>query len=306
MRKEPLGTKTRPMNNGSPPAERFERFSPPLHGHLATLDAHNERIKMFAVTADVLAEPEARTILRRKFDENEAFTKLTAYAVDGSSAKWKDLGFRKEGRIARFFRDGTDAIIWTRYSNDSRAESETEAREREVLDVALSKEPIDAPILPGEFELRYATPDDAESISKLLRTTFSEYPSDISADTLRRHIMRQHIVFALLETEGEIASMASAEIDVGWKTAEISDCVTVETHRRRRLMVAVIDRLVNHVASRFHITDFYSLARAGQIGINAALARARFTHDGRLINNCRMPEGWETLNVWWRTLADKE
>lgn len=292
--------------NGSPPVERFERFPPPLHGHLSTLDPHNERIKMFGVTADVVADPEARSILRRKFDESDAFTKLTAYAPDGAAAKWEDLGFRKEGRIANFFRDGTDATIWTRYSDESRSESEAEAREKEVLEIALSKDPVDSPLLPGEFELRYATPDDAGRISALLRATFPEYPSDISTDNLRRLITRQQTVFALLETNGDIASMASAEIDVGWKTAEISDCVTVEEHRRRRLMVAVLDRLVKHVASRFNVTDFYSLARAEQIGINAALARAGFTHDGQLVNNCRMPGGWETMNVWWRTVTAEE
>lgn len=294
------------LTNGVPPAMRFERFPPPLHGHLSTLDPHNERIRMFGVTADVLAEPEARSVLRRKFDESEAYTKLTAYAPDDAAAKWEDLGFRKEGHIANFFRDGTDATIWTRYSDESRAESESEAREKEVLEIALAKEPIDSPILPGEFELRYATPDDADEISALLYRTFSDYPSDISADNLRRLITRKQTVFALLETEGKIASMASAEIDVGWKTAEISDCVTVEEHRGRRLMVALIDRLVSHVASRFNVTDFYSLARAEQIGINAALARAGFTHDGQLINNCRMPSGLETLNVWWRTVAAEE
>ena len=306
MRNESKQRQSNRETNGAPTPERFERFPPPLHGHLSTLDAHNARIKMFGVTAEVLDDPEALSILRRRFDESEAFTKLTAYAPDKAAKKWQKLGFKKEGRIANFFRDGTDATIWTRYSDESRAESETEAKETEVLEIALSKEPIDAPILPGEFELRYATPDDAGRISNLLRATFSEYPADISEGTIRRLITRQQSVFALLETNGEIASMASAEIDVGWKTVEISDCVTVEKHRKRRLMVAILDRLVDHVASRFKIKDFYSLARAEQVGMNVALARAGFTHDGQLVNNCRMPGGWETLNVWWRTVGEDE
>lgn len=285
----------------TPDSIAFERFPPPLHGHLTTLDPKNERIKMFAVTAEDIAKPEALDLIKRRFDENDAFTKLTAFASDEAAAKWKKLGFHKEGRIGRFFRDGTDAVLWTRYSDQDRAESEEDQRKREeeVLEVALSKDPVDSPILPGEFELRFSTPDDAESICALLRETFEECPEDRTPRHLKKLLTRQQVVFGLLEHEGEIASMAAAEIDVGWKTAGISDCVTVEKHRRRRLMTALLNRLVGHVASRFRVNDFYSLACANEIGINAALARAGFTHDGRLVNSRLLPSGWESMNVWW-------
>jgi putative beta-lysine N-acetyltransferase len=292
--------------NDTHEAQQFERFPPPLHEHLTTLDAHNARIKMFGVTAEVLAKPEARELLRKRFDENDAFTKLTAYASDEAATKWKNLGFSQEGRISNFFRDGTDAVLWARYSDEERASSENEALEKEVLELALSKEPVDSPILPGEFDFRFSKPRDADRISALLQKTFSDYPVDTSADVLRKLILRKQLVFGLVEHGDQIVSMGGAEIDVGWKTARISECVTVEEHRRRRLMVVTLDRLVDHVASRFKVTDFYSLARAEEAGMNAALARAGFTHDGRLVNNARMPQGWETLNVWWRTVHGDE
>ncbi|HUF10151.1 MAG TPA: GNAT family N-acetyltransferase [Rhodothermales bacterium] len=291
----------------TPESKVFERFPPPLHGHLTTLDPRNERIRLFAVTADDIAEPEALDLIRRRFDENEGFTKLTAYASDEAASKWKKLGFNKEGRIGRFFRDGSDAILWTRYSDEARAESvaEQQKRDEEVLEAALSKEPVESPLLPGEFGLRFSTPDDADKIAALLKETFSEYPADRGPDILKKLITRQQVAFGLLETEdGDIASMAGAEIDVGWKTAEIADCVTVEKHRKRRLMTALLNRLVDHVASRFKVTDFCTFAFADEIGMNAALARAGFTYDGRLVNNRRMPDGWESMNVWWRTKAE--
>lgn len=263
-------------NQTVPEPEVFVRFPPPLHGHLTTLDRHNRRIQMFAVTAEDLGHPDATGQLRSRFDENEAFTKLTAYALDGAAEKWKELGFRKEGRIRYFFRDGSDATLWTRYSDESRATSDTEQREREVLEIAAAKEPIDTPLIPGEFDYRLSTTDDAERISALLTDTFPQYPVDRSADVLRKLIMRHQVVYGILEIDGEIVSLAGVEVDAGWNTAEITDCVTIEPHRGRRLMVALIDRIVNHVASSYKITDFYSLARAQEIGMNAALARAGF------------------------------
>jgi hypothetical protein len=35
--------------------------------------------------------------------------------------------------------------------------------------------------------------------------------------------------------------------------------------------------------------------------VNCAFAKLGYKYTGRLVNNCRMPTGWESMNVWCKT-----
>lgn len=286
---------------GAPEPPRYERLAPPLHTHLATFDPHNARIKLFREDPGTVGMPESRHTLQNRFDSSDAFSKLTVYAADSDHGGWTDLGFEKEARIAGFFRDGSDAELWVRYSDSERAVSLRAEEEDGALNVALGKEAVPPTDLPGGYTARFAVPEDADTISALLKTYFPEYPVSLDPESIRPVIARQNAVYRLVEHGAEIVAMANAELDLGRSNAEISDCVTVEDHRGKGLMVRIIHDLIGHVSGRFGIRDFFSLARATEVGMNVALARSGFAYDGRLVNNCRMPEGWESMNVWCRT-----
>lgn len=279
----------------------YERLPSPLNGHLATFDRHNERIKLFGQEADTLGSPDAQEILERRFENDENYSKLTVYAKAGEEQKWEALGFRKEARIGGFFRTGEDAEIFARYSEDDRAE---DTSDDEALKIALEKEQKSSPSLPEGYTSRIADPEDTEAISALLKATFPEYPDDISVQSLKPLIARRAHIYNLIQKDGEIACMAAAQLDRGHSNAEISDCVTAEGHRGNGLMVVAIHELIRYVAHRKGITDFFSMARADIVGINAALARTGFKHDGRLVNNSKICNGLESYNVWWRDARD--
>ena len=54
----------------------------------------------------------------------------------------------------------------------------------------------------------------------------------------------------------------------------------------------------NDIADLYGITDLYTLARADEIGMNCVFRKLGYDFCGRLVNNCRMPNGWESMNVW--------
>jgi putative beta-lysine N-acetyltransferase len=296
-------TKPTPRNSTFPKV-RNVRLPRPLNKQLLKLDPYNERVKLFGVTAEILADPEAQRAIEHRFDEDDRFSKLIVYARGDDEDAWQGLGYAREGRIVRFFKDGSDATLWTRYSDWARGLSDAaEEDDEKALKIALDKEPVDQPLIPGEFKVKRAKRKDAERISELLQQTFADYPVDTSPKSLSRLIFRNSSIYLLAELDGEIAAMACAELDHSYKNAEISDCVTRPAHRGRGLMVGLMDKLIQRVVSRYRITDFYSLAKSDEIGMNSALSRAGFTYDGRLVNNCRMSGGWSNINVWWRTEA---
>jgi RimJ/RimL family protein N-acetyltransferase len=71
-------------------------------------------------------------------------------------------------------------------------------------------------------------------------------------------------------------------------------------------MIHLLHRLEDDMFGDFGIRDLYTLARADEVGMNRALARLGYAYTGRLVNDCRMPNGWESLNVWCKCLGEQD
>lgn len=285
-------------------APRHIWLTDPLNEHLTTMDSYNERIKMYGVDGEAVETPEAQKVLDRHFYDNDSYSKLAIFAPENASG-FEGSDFHREGRIKNFFRDGTDAEIWAQYTDDGRYRDEMLPVEEKVLAIADSKPVEMERVLPEGYSFRTAVESDAEGISQAMQGVFEDYPVEITPEAILPRIVRQESAYVLIEKDDEIAALASAEIDQGWQNAEITDCVTVEGHRRQGLMAAVIDKVIEHTTETYNILDYYSLARATQPGINVALKRNGFSYDGYLLNHCRMPGGWESLNIWCRSERDK-
>jgi putative beta-lysine N-acetyltransferase len=138
-------------------------------------------------------------------------------------------------------------------------------------------------------------------IAALMLTAFDEYASEISAEAVAGNISDGRSIFrAVSDREGVLVAVASAEIDRVHGAAELTDCVVACEHRGRGMMRHLLRALEGDAVSVCNIEDVYSLARAGIAGMNCDLAMLGFEYTGRLINNCRMPTGWESMNIWCR------
>jgi len=292
---------TRP---GRDSARRHIRFPEPLNDRLALIDEHNARIKMFGATAADFDSEAGRELLET-FENSEDFSKLIVYSDNDSTEGWDDLGFKAEGTIRGFFFDGSDARMWALYDDDKRASEIDESGHDEIVETAKSKADASVTeVVPEEFTVSRASPEDAEAIAELMQNEFDAYSEDISAERLKQLISRGGAAFRVAKTEkGRIVASAAVRLDLGRRSGEVSDCVTHPDQRGRGLMAALILGLENDASARFGVTDLYSLARAGEVGMNVVLARLGYEHTGRLVKNCRMPEGWESMNIWCKKLG---
>lgn len=283
------------------------RLPDPLATHLTAFDFHNRRVKVYDAEASTFLSSEIFEHLVYEIEEGSRFSKLTVYAGDGDEvdASWAAAGFVHEGTIAGFHQDDRDARLWSRFAEGGRGVETDPDEHRRVLDLALSN------IEPGsarpEQPTRLANANDAEPIARLLQAVFAEYPSDLSAEHLAKQIATHRTVFRVVEdSETGLVAAASAELDLRRQTAEITDCVTHPDARGRGLSTALVTALQTDLVARYRITAAYSLARALEPGINRVLARLGYEWQGRLVNNCRMPTGWESMNVWSRMLDRPE
>mgnify|MGYP002630444916 CR=1 FL=1 len=282
---------------------RHVRLGDPLGAALSTFDFHNKRIKLYEVTAETFIGSEPAHVLIEELETGDRFSKLNLYAREEPGAandQWGEAGFRREGAIRGFFSDGAEAVIWARYSGEERAVETRQDDHEKTLKIALSKERSN-PALPDGYTSRPAVPNDSEQISILMNSVFEDYASDISPEHLSRQIATLQTLFQVIEdADRKLVAAASAELDVGRQVAEITDCVTLPEHRGLGLSSGAVGALHDNLKGHPRINATYSLARADEIGINCVFHRLGYNYTGRLVNNCRMPNGWESMNIWCR------
>lgn len=267
-----------------------------------TVDTYNKRLKFF----DVHPEDMESQLLTDDYDLKkikQRFSKLIAYGKPKNSDHWEELGFQNEATIHGFFENGKDAEIWSYYLDSERSKPESEEQISSVLITAKNKK-IALPKKPEGYKTKVASKEDAKQISEFLKKTFSDYPSDLSEEYIQDNIKKQTTHYRMIfDQENKLASVASAEINHEQKNAELTDCATDPIHRNKGLIGYNLTLLENDVLNHFQIKDLYTMARAREYGMNCAFAKLGYQFTGTLTKNCRMPTGWESINIWCKEVA---
>lgn len=257
-------------------------------------DPYNERVKLYGVRPDDLVTGAPAEL------SEEIATKITVYAPPGDARQWEEIGFQKEAVIRGFFEE-QDAHLWAAYTSDVREASPKDDIHQATVDFALTKAPIEVPELLEGYVSEIATVSDTPEIAALLDQTFEDYPSPIEQTIIAQQIAQEDNLFRVVrDGAGDLAAVASAELDHDRASAEMTDCATHVPNRGRGLMAYILRTLEHDVAERYGIKDLYTIARADEVGMNCVFRKLGYEFSGRLINNCRMPNGWESMNVWCR------
>jgi putative beta-lysine N-acetyltransferase len=269
-------------------------------------DPHNRRLKLFRLGPDDLVDPGIRTWRGGLDADGAPYTKLIVYGLPGREMAWVRQGYVREGVILGYFADGQDAWIWSAFADGPRDLAPRDAAHDAIVELAATKPSVE-PELPEGYRCRTAGPDDADRVAALLQETFSAYPSPLDTDTVRARLEADDCRYRLAVTDGgELAAAAAAEIDLERRSAELTDCATVPEHRGAGLMAYLLHRLERDLARELDITDVYTIARADEVGMNCVFSKLGFVYTGRLVNNCRMPGGWESMNLWCRAPAEAD
>ncbi|MGD9546028.1 MAG: GNAT family N-acetyltransferase [Candidatus Krumholzibacteriia bacterium] len=264
------------------------------------LDVPNRRLKLYGPTADEAKEPELRGWKDGLRTCADLYTKLTVYARPGDEMSWVTAGYLHEGIIQGFFADGDDAHIWAAFGDEQRSDAPRDAEHDRIVQIAAAKDPIQPEPAPGFFCHR-ADPPHAPAIAELMDATFADYPTPIAPEIIRDQIAEgTHVFRFMVDETGSVVASASAEIDHPRASAEMTDCATRPDQRGSGHMAYLLHRLARDVKRDLGITDLYTLARADEVGMNCVFGKLGYRWTGRLINNCRMPNGWESMNIWCR------
>jgi beta-lysine N6-acetyltransferase len=265
-----------------------------------TLDFFNDRLKMEKYRGNVT---NIMLQLEKLAKENQ-FTKSFVKVHPEDWQQFLSRGYITEAIFTNYY-SGRDAYSMGCYYDLERKTSDYWVVEDDtLLQVKDLPQKADVPKLPDGYIIRRATLDNAEALSELYKAVFEIYPTPVSNPLYLRQVMSEDTIFYVVEKDGIIVSAASAEINREYNNAEITDCATLQSHRKHGLMKIIIELLEEELYNQ-QIFCAYSIARALSFGMNAVFHQRGYNYTGRLTKNCKIYDKFEDMNVWMKNLSIK-
>jgi putative beta-lysine N-acetyltransferase len=261
------------------------------------LDFMNKRLRVDDYQGNVHA------IYERIADVAKSYA-LTKVFIKSREQDWQIFlgkGCMLEGIYKGYFH-GVDAYCMAFYYDLERRSSDYWMEEDHILRkvLALSRK-TDRPAVPEPFILRIALTEDAVKLSQLYSQIFQTYPTPMNDPQYVAKTMQEGTIYYLVESQDELISAASAEINTMYANAEMTDCATLPTFRNQGLMRLLMHALEDELIAR-QITCAYSLSRALSFGMNAVFYQMGYAYYGRLTKNCDIYDKYEDMNLWAKTL----
>ena len=256
-----------------------------------TADPFNKRVRLDDYRGNTLKALEAAEIFVRSTGAEKWIVKARREDFQALA----EYGLLYEASIDRFYL-GSDCCFFAAYYTSSRRSSQVwQAGDRILQDARKAAGKGSA--IPEGYCFRKAEKHDAAELARLYGSIFELYPVPLNEEAYILSAMEKGGRFYVCTLEDRIVSAASAEADLFYKNAEITDCATLPEHRKHGLMKEIISALEKDL-HRDGIFCLYSIARALSYGMNAAFHSLGYKYRGRLANNCYITDKLEDMNVW--------
>ncbi len=201
--------------------------------------------------------------------------------------------FLSEGHIPAYF-SGEDMYFLVSYLKEDRSRAQVEFEGTPFAEFQRSTGLIEN-ILIGDIRQLHSS--DADSIALIFDLVFEYYPTPMNQPDYVRQTMDEGTIYFGVFEFGKLVSVASAEINLEFGNAELTDCATSPQFTGRGYMQAILQKIQNELLKR-KITCQYTLARASQSGINKVFYNLGFKFCGILKQNCCIGTGMEDMAVW--------
>jgi putative beta-lysine N-acetyltransferase len=264
----------------------------------AYLDPFNKRIRIddYLGNTELLIQ-KAEELVQKHYAE-----KLIFKVRSEQLSKFFEKGFHPEAIIDSYFL-GSDAYYAAKYYKVDRRVNDHWIIEDQIIKGISELKPVQQKIYPPDgYELKKADESNAMDLAAFYKQVFPIYPTPLNDPEYVKKTMLEGTVYYIFIYQGNIVSAASAEINDFYKNAELTDCATLQEHRKYGLMKFLLQELEGELRKK-GIYCAYSIARALSFGMNAALLQLGYHYRGRLLNNCYIYDKLESMNMWVKDLA---
>ncbi|MED3563658.1 GNAT family N-acetyltransferase, partial [Bacillus xiapuensis] len=142
-----------------------------------------------------------------------------------------EMGLQPEVILDGYFL-GSDAYFFSKFYTNDRKKNEHWLKEDEIIqNIYQLDKSVEKSYPPKEYELKKADESCAEQLSTLYRQVFEIYPTPLHDPEYVKKTMKEGTVYYVFFHDGKIVSAASAEMNLFYKNAELTDCATLPEYR---------------------------------------------------------------------------
>jgi putative beta-lysine N-acetyltransferase len=214
-----------------------------------------------------------------------------------------ESGFLPEAMVDGYFL-GSNAYFFSKFYTVERKKNDHWIIEDGIIhSIYQLQSSSERDVLPKEYHLKKADESCAEQLSNLYKKVFKIYPTPLHDPEYVKKTMKDGTIYFVYYYQAEIVSAASAEVNLFYKNAELTDCATLNDHRKYGLMKLILREIEGELRKN-GIFCAYSIARSLSFGMNAVLFQLDYFYRGRFMNNCYIYDKLENMNMWVKNLAN--
>jgi len=230
----------------------------------------------------------------------EGYSKIFAKVPASALPLFLARGYGVEARVPGFFRGREDGCFVAKFLDPDRRRERGDPAAGLATARGLEERP--PPALPPGWTYAPAGEDDAEDLAALYGEVFATYPFPIADPGYLRETMAGNYRYFVVRTEdGRLAAASSAEVYPEDENVEMTDFDVHPDFRGRNLSLLLLTWMEEEMQTA-GMKIAFTIARALSYPINATFARAGYAWAGTLVNNTNICGGFESMNVWYRSL----
>ncbi|MDX2430964.1 MAG: putative beta-lysine N-acetyltransferase [Bacteroides sp.] len=203
-----------------------------------------------------------------------------------------------EAYIPKFYNNQEDVFFVSKFLNPDRLLN-VETNQLSGLSKLLSEKPGNKKILKSDFSIRRLNDSDIEQITAIYSEVFESYPFPIHDPEYIRETMNDNVLYFGAEKDGVIVALASSEMDLKGRNAEMTDFATLPAHAGNSLALMLLDAMDGEMKNR-GIKTLYTIARLNSIPMNLTFLRSDYQYSGTLIKNTNIAGKIESMNVLYK------
>lgn len=272
-----------------------------LHGAEIQHGDLNRRIYLMKIGS---ADPVRLIPALRELARECGYTKIFARLPAARAEPFIEAGYEEEARIPHYYNGAEDGLFLSLFLDPDRSRLVDREELDNVLELARARAGAgNSKALLAGAELRSCTEADADEMSRIYRKVFPSYPFPIDDPAYLLKTMRTNVAYYGVEIDGNLTALASAELDRVGSNVEMTDFATLPEWLGNGFAAHLLEFMECEMRKR-NIQTACTIARAVSAGMNITFSKLGYEFGGRLKNNTNISGQIESMNIWYRPLAE--
>jgi len=274
-------------------------ISKTANGSIIQHGKHNDRVYLMKLK-DGNTQSTLDEIIKIAKENN--YSKIFCKVPKSTAPLFLARGYILEAFIPKFYNNSEDLFFLSKFLNPERLKN-IEKDKFHNLNVLLA-DPTrikSVKTRPSGYKIRRLGKNDVEQITLIYSGVFESYPFPIHDQKYIAKTMDENVQYFGAEKDGELAALASSEIDFEGENAEMTDFATRKNHTGKNLSVLLLSTMEKEMKQQ-GITTLYTIARLNSIPMNKTFLRSGYLYSGTLMKNTNISGKIESMNVYYKYL----